>query len=319
MLKVKSLSDIMSELCLWVSSDGSMPADVWLGSGATNKKWKVTFSSNNGVYVSEDWSMTITVIIVPPMTSKGSAAALKEKWKDYDVFMKWYVDGQDQTGTETACNKSKFDQNEFGNLPLTRVQVFQHMMRMCFEDMQFKSSKADDKFNTLLDKYRPHIRGQFLEYRPTHGYKLVCKSAGVWKATTRDYIKLTLPVAKDITGIPEPIPTHAGTNPTGGVPPKVTEGGKEYYKLSGAIDWFLPKLGLDWEPSNQFEAVQLKTSLHKGSIQVNVPIKGGSVPIPTPQYHKVCHPYIGSIQMELVSTAGFTSGVTHVLVHFKSN
>ena len=82
-------------------------------------------------------------------------------------------------------------------------------------------------------------------------------------------------------------------NPTGGIPPKVTEDGKEYYKLAGAIDWFLPKLGLEWERSTQFAAVEVKTKVKtKGSIQVNVPIRG---------------------------TAGFTSGVTHVLVHFKSN
>lgn len=316
---IKFLSDVMGELYLWVSSEGSMPSGATLQTGATNKKWKVTFSNNNGVYVSEDWFMAITDIIVPPMASKGSVASLKEKWKDYDIFMKWYVDGQDLTGTETVCNKAKFDENEFGNLTLTRVQIFQHMMRMCFEDMQVKSSNVDDKFNTLLGVHRPHIRGQFLEHCLTHGYKLLCKSAGVWKTTTRDYIKIALPVAKDITGIPERVPTHKGMNPTGGVPPKVTEDGKEYYKLTGAIDWFLPKLGLEWEPSTQFAAVEVKTSLHKGSIQVNVPIRGGSVVIPTPQYHKVRHPYIDAIQMELVSTAGFTSGVTHVLVHFKSN
>ena len=149
---IKSLSDVMGELYLWVSSDGSMPSRATLQTGATNKKWKVTFSNNNGVYVSEDWSMAIMGIIVPPMASKGSAASLKEKWKDYDIFMKWYVDGQDLTGTETVCNKAKFDENEFGNLPLTRVQIFQHMMRMCFENMQVKSSNVDDKFNTLLSE-----------------------------------------------------------------------------------------------------------------------------------------------------------------------
>lgn len=57
---IKFLSDVMGELYLWVSSEGSMPSGATLQTGATNKKWKVTFSNNNGVYVSEDWFMAIT-------------------------------------------------------------------------------------------------------------------------------------------------------------------------------------------------------------------------------------------------------------------